>query len=120
MPPEKAADMATSAATIEHLLDILADAGTLSARKMFGEYGLYLNGIVVAFVCDDTLFIKPTPGALTLLADVPKGPAYPGSKDYLIATEILDDPDLCIRALRAVAADAPPPKPKKPKSPKVK
>lgn len=112
--------MATSATTIDHLLDSLSDAGALSARKMFGEYALYLNGIVVAFVCDDILFIKPTLGALTLLSDAPKGPAYPGSKDYLIATEILDDPDLCIRALRAVAADAPPPKPKKPKTPKVR
>lgn len=112
--------MATNAATIAYLLDSLSDAGGLSARKMFGEYALYLDGIVVAFVCDDTLFIKPTPGALALLADVPKGPAYPGSKDYLIAAEILDDPDLCIRALHAVAADAPPPKPKRPKTPKVK
>lgn len=112
--------MATSAATIDHLLDVLSESGTLTARKMFGEYALYLNGTVVAFVCDDTLFIKPTSGALALLPDVEKGPAYPGSKDYLIAAEILDDPDLCIRALHAVAADAPPPKPKKPKIPKAK
>lgn len=112
--------MATSAATIDHLLDVLSEAGTLSARKMFGEYGLYLNGTVVGFICDDTLFVKPTPGALALLPDAEKGPAYPGSKDYIVASDLLDDPDLCIRALRAVAADAPPPKPKKPKIRKVK
>ena len=111
--------MTTSPATIDHLLDTLA-ALPLTARKMFGEYALYQDGIIVAFVCDDTLFIKPTPGALALLADTAKGPAYPGSKDYIIGAEVLDDPDLCIRALRAVAADAPPPKPKKPKIPKVK
>ena len=52
--------------------------------------------------------------------DVEKGPAYPGSKDYVVASGLLDDPDLCIRALRAVVADAPPPKPKKPKIQKVK
>lgn len=112
--------MATGTATIDHLIDILSGAGTLSARKMFGEYALYLDGTIVAFVCDDTLFIKPTPGALTLLPDAEKGPAYPGSKDYIVGSDLLDDPDLCIRALRAVAADAPPPKPKKPKIPKVK
>ena len=111
--------MATSAATVDHLRDALSGAGTLTARKMFGEYALYLNGTIVAFICDDTLFIKPTPGALALLADTPKGPAYPGSKDYIIGSEMLDDPDLCIRALRAVAADAPPPKPKAPKKPKA-
>lgn len=106
--------MTTAAATIDHILDTLADQ-PLTVKKMFGEYALYLNGIVVGFVCDDTLFIKPTPSALGTLPDAPRGPAYPGSKDYIIGSEYLDDPDLCIRALRAVAADAPPPKAKKPK-----
>ena len=112
--------MATSPATVEHLLDVLSGAGDLSVRKMFGEYGLYLNGTIVAFICDDTLFLKPTPGALALLPGVEQGPCYPGSKPYLILTETLDDPDLCLRALRAVTNDAPPPKPKAPKKPKVK
>ena len=112
--------MATSPATIAHLLDLLSGAGHLSARKMFGEYALYLDEKIVAFVCDDTLFLKPTPSALTLLPNVERGPCYPGSKPYLILTDTLDDPDLAIRALRAVAADAPPPKPKVPKKPKVK
>jgi len=108
--------MSTSAATIAHILDTLAPL-PLSSRKMFGEYALYLDGKTVAFVCDDTLFIKPTPGANALLPDAERGPAYPGSKDYIIGSETLDDPDLCSRALRAVAADTPPPKPKKPKKP---
>ena len=108
--------MSTSAATIAHILDTLA-ALPLSSRKMFGEYALYLDGKTVAFVCDDTLFIKPTPGANAVLPDAERGPAYPGSKDYIIGSETLDDPDLCSRALRAVAADTPPPKPKKPKKP---
>lgn len=108
--------MSTSAATIAHILDTLAPL-PLSSRKMFGEYALYLEGKTVAFVCGDTLFIKPTPGANALLPDAERGPAYPGSKDYIIGSESLDDPDLCIRALRAVAADTAPPKPKKPKKP---
>lgn len=111
--------MSTDAKTVAHILDQVRDAGTMSARKMFGEYALYLDDIVVAFICDDTLFIKPTPSALAILPDAERGPAYPGSKDYIIGSETLDDPDLCIRALRAVAADAPPPKPKKPKKPKA-
>ena len=110
--------MTTSPATIAHILDTLPNLN-LTAKRMFGEYGLYLDGIVVAFICDDTLFIKPTPGALVLLPDAAKGPAYPGSKDYIIGSETLDDPDLCARALRAVSADAPPPKPKKPETPKT-
>jgi TfoX/Sxy family transcriptional regulator of competence genes len=109
--------MSTSPASIDHILDTLSDQ-PLTFKKMFGEYALYLNGIVVAFVCDDTLFIKPTASALALLPEAERGPAYPGSKDYIIGSEALDDPELCIRALRAVASDAPPPKPKKPKKSK--
>jgi TfoX/Sxy family transcriptional regulator of competence genes len=109
--------MATSAATIAHICDTLADLD-LSHRKMFGEYALYLQGKTVAFVCDDTLFIKPTPSALALLPDAPRGPAYSGSKDYIIGSALLEDPDLCIRALRAVAYNSPAPKPKKAKTPK--
>ena len=103
--------MGTSAATIAHMLDTLNPL-PLTSRKMFGEYALYLDGKTVAFVCDDTLFIKPTPGALALLPDTERGPAYPGSKDYIIGSEVLDDPDLCTRVLRQVAEDTPMPKPK--------
>lgn len=106
--------MATSPATIAHMIDTLATQ-QLTSRKMFGEYALYLNGTVVAFVCDDTLYIKPTPGARAVLPGAAMAPAYPGSKDYIVGSEALDDPDLCICALRAVAADAPPPKPRKTK-----
>ncbi|MEZ5798027.1 MAG: TfoX/Sxy family protein [Paracoccaceae bacterium] len=109
--------MATQAASIAHILDTLSDL-PLTSRKMFGEYALYLDGRTVAFVCDDTLFIKPTPGTLAILPDVERGPAYPGSKDYIIGSELLDDPDLCARALRAAAADTPPPKPRKPRKPR--
>lgn len=103
--------MTTSSATIAHMLDTLHPL-PLTSRKMFGEYALYLDGKTVAFVCDDTLFIKPTPGALALLPDTMRGPAYPGSKDYIIGSEALDDPDLCSRVLRQVAQDSPMPKPK--------
>ena len=106
--------MTTSPATIAHITDTFP-ALNLTTKRMFGEYGLYLDGVVVAFICDDTLFLKPTPSARALLPDATMGPAYPGSKDYIIASELLDDPDLLARALRAVAKDAPPAKPKKPK-----
>ena len=110
--------MATDSDFIEYIHEQAGFGARLTHKKMFGEYALYLDGIVVAFVCDDTLFIKPTPGANAILPDAERGPAYPGSKDYIIGSEALDDPDLCARALRAVAADAPPPKPKKPKAAK--
>ena len=113
--------MATSPATIAHILDTLPDLN-LSAKKMFGEYGLYLDARIVALICDDTLFAKPTASAHPLIPDVAMGPPYPGARDHMILNELLDDPDLCTRVLRAVASDVPEPKPKttKPKTTKPK
>jgi TfoX/Sxy family transcriptional regulator of competence genes len=102
--------MGTRADTVARLLDTLAPL-PLSARKMFGEYALYLDGKVVAFVCDDQLFLKPTPGAQATLPGGPTGPPYPGAKPHLLVTDALDDPDRVIAALRAIAADLPAPKP---------
>ena len=40
--------------------EALAGAGAVSARKMFGEYGVYCDGKIVGLVCDDQLFVKVT------------------------------------------------------------
>ena len=104
--------MATSPATIDHILDTLADLPGLSARKMFGEYALYLDGKVVALICDDQLFVKPLTAAQALLPDARMASPYPGAKPQMVLIETLDDPDLLVRVLQAVARDTPPPKPK--------
>jgi TfoX/Sxy family transcriptional regulator of competence genes len=105
--------VATAARTVNALLDQLSDAGPLTARKMFGEYALYLDGRVVALVCDDLLYVKPTPGALALLPDNPMAPPYPGAKPHLLIDAALDDQELMAEVLRRVAQEVAPPKPRK-------
>ena len=107
--------MATQAATIAHMLDTLS-ALPLTSRKMFGEYALYLDGVVVALICDDQLWIKPTPGTAEALADCPPGEPFPGAKRYLCADALLDDPETTAQLLHLIAAERPPPKPRKRKS----
>ncbi len=103
--------MSTSPQTIANLLDALPDG--VRAKKMFGEYALYLDGRVVGLVCDDTLFVKPTTGAVAVLPDAELGPPYRGAKPHLVIGDALDDADLMARLFFAVAADVPAPKPKK-------
>jgi TfoX/Sxy family transcriptional regulator of competence genes len=103
--------MGTRAETVAHLSDLLSDLPLVS-RRMFGEYALYLDGKVVALVCDDQLFLKPTAGAVAALPGCATGLPYPGAKPHLLVTDALDDPDRVGRALRAVAADLPPPRPR--------
>jgi TfoX/Sxy family transcriptional regulator of competence genes len=70
----------------------MSDAGFMNARKMFGEYAIYCNDKVVALVCDDQLFVKPTPAGEALLSSINLQPPYPGSKPYfLIEPDLWED-----------------------------
>ena len=87
-------DVKTRPATIETLLDQLRGAGDLTTRRMFGEYCLYLDGITVALVCRDLLFVKPTIAGRLLDLASDEVPPFPGIRPYLlIDRDQLDDPD---------------------------
>jgi len=43
---------------IAHLHDLFAPIGTISARRMFGGYGIYHDGLFIALVLDDALYLK--------------------------------------------------------------
>jgi TfoX/Sxy family transcriptional regulator of competence genes len=93
-----------------------ADLGDrLTSRRMFGEYALYVDGKVVAFACDNSLFIKPSAAAERLAPGLPRRPPYPEAKDYPVADELLDDADALRRLLLETAALMPEPKPRKPR-----
>ena len=73
--------MATKQSTVDYILDQLASAGEVSARKMFGGYVLYCNAKVVGLICNDVLYIKITqPGKKFMGEHYQAGRAYPGAK----------------------------------------
>lgn len=41
-----------------HALELLAGSGSARARAMFGGHGLYLDGVFVALVADEVLYLK--------------------------------------------------------------
>jgi DNA transformation protein len=105
--------MATRADTVDVLLDVLEGAGEVSARKMFGEYALYLRGKVVALVCDDTLFVKPTAQGRAAEPGLEEGPPYPGARPHLrVPGEMWDEGDRLAHLLRVTEAALPEPKPR--------
>jgi DNA transformation protein and related proteins len=109
--------MATEQRTIEFLAEQVARAGDIRYRKMFGEYALYCDEKVVAFVCDDQLFVKITEGSRPFLDESHDAPAYPGSKTYIrVPEDYWDDAEWMARIVRATADSVPPPKPKKPRA----
>lgn len=107
--------MATKQSTAEFLLEQVSGAGVVRIRKMFGEYALYCNDKVVALLCDDRFFLKPTDAAKEF-GRFEEGPPYPGSKPFLIIEEDRwEDRDFMADLIRATAATLPAPKPKKKK-----
>jgi len=112
-PPRIARTMATDREFVDYLVEQVALSDRLTFKKMFGEYALYLDAKVVAFACDNSLFIKPSAATATLAPNLPQRPPYPGAKDYPVADELLDDPDRLRQLILKTAALMPPPKPKK-------
>ena len=106
--------MATSERTIAFMLDQLRDVAGVSARKMFGEYAVYVRDKVVALVCDDQMFVKLTDAGRALLGPRYKeGFAYPGAKaSILVAVDDLEDSDRLAELVRTTDAALPPPRPK--------
>ena len=74
--------MATKQATVDFIVEQMAGDGQIRSRKMFGEYAIYCNDKVVALVCDDKLFVKPTQAGRTFIETVEEGEPYPGAKPY--------------------------------------
>lgn len=99
--------------TIIHILEQAAEAGAVTAKAMFGGHTLYCDGKIVGLICDDTLFLKPTPGALALVGNPQFGPPYEGAKPHLVADAALDDPEALATLIRAIWHDQPVPKPRK-------
>lgn len=105
--------MASDLSFVEYVCDQAGLPGRLAFRKMFGEYALYLDGKVVALVCDNHLFVKPTPeGRALLLSTVDEQPPYPRGKPHFRIGAELDDRDALRRLLLATAEALPQPAPR--------
>ena len=117
--------MSTSKQTVAFIEDQLSGLPVRTA-PMFGEYALYFQGAgvgdkVVGFICDDTLFIKPSDVDAAVLEGTVMATAYPGSKPYhSVPGDLLENPEWLHTAITATAAALPAAKPKKPRAPKSK
>ncbi len=75
--------MATAPETIDDLLALLKPLGGVTAKKMFGEYCVYLDDKPVGLVCDDCLYVKVTEPGRAMRKNISESPPYPGAKPHL-------------------------------------
>ncbi len=109
--------MSTEQSTIDYLLDQLVSISDVSARKMFGEYALYVGSKVVALVCDDTLFVKITDAGKEFVgAEYKEGFAYKGAKVSMqISEDQIEKREWLSELILITERELPEPKPKKKK-----
>ena len=100
--------MASQPGIVDFIVEQMASAGAVTARKMFGEYAIYCDQRLVALVCDDQLFVKPTVAGRAFIGHVTEAPPYEGAKPYLfISGDQWDDRDWLSRLVRVSAAELP-------------
>ena len=107
--------MASDKDFVDFLVDQIENAGSITYRKMFGEYALYCESKVVALICDNKLFIKPTEGGRAYIGNVTEAPPYPGAKMSFLIEDRLDDREWLSELIRITAREVPEPKQKKKK-----
>ena len=105
--------MASDIKFVEFAVEQMEKAGTITYRKMFGEYCVYCNGKVIGLICDNKLFIKPTEAGKSFIGNVVEAPAYPGAKNSFLIEDKIEDTDWLSELIKITEKELPQPKPKK-------
>lgn len=105
--------MSTRKEYLEYILEQLSYLENITFKQMMGEYILYYNGRIAAYICDDRLLIKPTPSAERLMPDAPHEPPYDGARDMILC-ENTDDKEFLKNLFETIYPELPEPKRKDP------
>ena len=110
--------MASDAQFVDYVMDQLSGLPGVSSRKMFGEYAIFCGVKLVALICDNQLFVKPTSAGRAHLGSPTEAPPYPGAKPSFLIRDELEDRDGLRTLVGLTAEELPLPKPKKTKKTK--
>ena len=104
--------MASTPQFVEFVVEQLNASGQVSAKKMFGEYGLYWSDKLFALVCDNRLYVKPTAAGRAFWPAAVEAAPYPGAKPSFLIEEQLEDRQWLATFARLTVEALPEPKPK--------
>ena len=107
--------MASEKNFVDYILEQIKNSGEITAKKMFGEYGIYSNGILFGLICDNKLFIKPTNSGRKFIGNVVEAPPYEGAKPIFLIEDKIEDCEWLSELVRISQNELPAPKPKKKK-----
>jgi TfoX/Sxy family transcriptional regulator of competence genes len=108
--------MASDLSFVDYIIEQMGHPGALSFKKMFGEYAIYYDNKVIALVCDNQLYLKPTLTGKQMIGEVEEASPYPGAKPYFHVTHYIDDQEWLQELVLLTAKELPQLKLKKPKA----
>lgn len=104
--------MASNQNFVDFVLEQIKNAGEITAKKMFGEYGIYSDGKLFGLICDNKLFIKPTNLGREFIGNVIEASPYEGAKPIFLIEDKIEDSDWLSELIRISVKELPPPKQK--------
>lgn len=110
--------MASDQKFVDFIIDQIENAGKITAKKMFGEYGIYSDEKIFGVICDNKLFVKPTKSGREFIGNVVEAPAYSGAKPSFLIEEKVEDRDWLSELVRVTVKELPKPKQKRKKKKK--
>lgn len=105
--------MASDKNFVEFVSKQMGNAGDISFRKMFGEYAIYCGKKVVALICDNQLFVRPTAGSKAYIGNVVEVAPYSGTKLHFLIKSNFENPDWISGLIKITEKELPDPKIKK-------
>jgi len=95
--------MACSEGYIDFVCSQLEGAGAVVARKMFGDWCIYVDGKPVVLACDDICYVKMHPAIEDLMTESLTGYPYDGAKEhYILDVEHKNEAVSVVKALLPV------------------
>jgi TfoX/Sxy family transcriptional regulator of competence genes len=95
--------VSTDQGFVDFIIDQTGKAGPITYRKMFGEYAIYCDGQVVALVCDNKLYVKPTNAGRDYIGAVVEAKPYPSASPRFLIEDKIEDREWLSRLIRITA-----------------
>lgn len=100
--------MACSEEFIDFVYSQIKDTGTVRAKKMFGDWMIYVDEKPIVIACDNICFVKMLPAVRDLMADALTGYPYDGAKPHYILD--IEHREKAVEVIRALLPVIPYPK----------
>jgi len=103
--------MACTTDFINFICSQLKDVGVIRAKKMFGDWCIYIDEKPIILACDNIVYVKKHPVLEELMKDAECGYPYEGAKEHYILD--IEHPNKAIKVIRALLPVTPYPKKKR-------